>query len=256
MSARPAVLRDDPWAQRLLREMGSLPGSCWEWIETRGKVLKVDPYSGVALLELEGESCFVKLYRSRSWLHGRILRSGAGRPRRSQDAARNLLRAAVRVPKPRGCLWVGESVLTLAQGLAGAVELQLSWSAAPASPVRGELMMAAAESLARLHGSGFSHGDCKWNNLLWYEGGVYLVDLDAVRSSPPGSRRLARDLARFTLNAEELAVAPEDYEVFLTAYFSSLGIPREKTLAHMLPELQKLRSRHRHRYGEIGRPLW
>ena len=256
MSARPRVLRGSRWTHFLLNEMGVPTWGCWEWIEARGEVVKLDRFSCTALLELAGESCFVKLYRPRSRLHGRVLRATRGRPLRSQGVARDLLLAAVRVPEPRGCLWVGDGVLTLAQGLPGGEDLQRRWSTVPEPALRRELMSAAAESLARLHREAYGHGDCKWNNLLWHDGRVYLVDLDAVRPARPGSRRQARDLARFTLNAEELAVAPEDYQVFLEAYFSSLGIPREQPLARMLPELDKLRARHRRRYGEFGRALW
>jgi tRNA A-37 threonylcarbamoyl transferase component Bud32 len=239
-----------------LTELAAGPGDSWQWLQAHGRVLKCDEYSRTALLELGGEPCFAKLYLPRSRLHGRILRTAMGRPIRSQDAARELATAAVRVPQPRGCLWVGNSALTLTEGLEGSEDLQQQWAAAIDASARRRLLSAAAQSLAQLHLGAYSHGDCKWSNLLCRDRQVYLVDLDAVRRAPAGSRRQARDLARFTLNAEELAVEPGDYQAFLDAYFAILGGQRDVVIGRMLPELRKLRDRHRRRYGDRGRPLW
>jgi hypothetical protein len=85
---------------------------------------------------------------------------------------------------------------------------------------------------------------------------VYLVDLDAARPANVGSRHQARDLARWTLNAEELSVEAGEYRVFLDRYFAALGIPREAIIARMLPQLYRLRERHRRQYGKTGRALW
>jgi hypothetical protein len=239
-----------------LAELDARPGACRDWIEAYGQVVKLDHYSRTAILELAGEPCFAKLYQPHSWLQGRIMRTGLGRPLRSQEAARQLLRAAIRVPEPRGCIWVGDGVLTLSEGLPDSQDLQLRWGTATEPAARRQLMSTAAESLAQLHLRAYSHGDCKWSNLVCRGEQLYLVDLDAVRRSRPGSRRQARDLARFTLNAEELAVDSGVYAVFLEAYFSALEIPREGIIAQMLPELHKLRHRHRGRYGERGHALW
>ena len=205
---------------------------------------------------MAGESCFAKLYLPRNRLHARLLRSARGRPVRSQNAARDLLRADVRVPEPRGCLWLGDAALTLAEGVVEGETLQQRWQTLTDPPARHQLLSSVSESLARLHKAAYSHGDCKWSNLLCQGQRVYLVDLDAVRPAPVGSRRQARDLARWTLNAEELSVVPGDYRIFLDSYFSTLGAPREAIIVRMLPQLYRLRERHRRQYGETGRALW
>jgi tRNA A-37 threonylcarbamoyl transferase component Bud32 len=184
------------------------------------------------------------------------MRTALGRPLRSQEAARKLLLAAITVPEPRGCLWVGDGALTLSAALPKSQDLQQRWITTTETAAREQLMSMTAESLAQLHRGGYSHGDCKWSNLVCCGEQLYLVDLDAVRRATPGSRHQARDLARFTLNAEELAVDSGNYRVFLEVYFSLLAIPREAIIAQMLPELHRLRDRHRGRYGERGRALW
>ena len=51
-------------------------------------------------------------------------------------------------------------------------------------------------------------------------------------------------------------VDESEYEQFLERYFSALTLPRDAFIARMLPELRKLRERHRGRYGERGRELY
>jgi tRNA A-37 threonylcarbamoyl transferase component Bud32 len=250
------VLARGEWAQILLAELDGYPGAPWDWIAAHGRVLKHDRYGAAALVELGGEPCFAKLYLPRGRLHAHLLRSTRGRPVRSQDVARELLRVDVVVPQPRGCLWLGNSALTLAEGLINGDTLQQRWQTATGPAARQRLLSSVAESLARLHHAAYSHGDCKWSNLLCLGRQVYLVDLDAARHTPVGSRRQARDLARWTLNAEELSMEPSEYRVFLDSYFSALGAPREAIIARMLPQLYRLRDRHRRQYGETGRALW
>jgi hypothetical protein len=103
--------------------------------------------------------------------------------------------------------------------------------------------------------AGFAHGDCKWSNWLWAQGQLYLVDLDAVCQAAAGDRRQARDLARFTLNAEELSLQPALYDLFLEGYLSVTGLSRDMLMPPMLVELQGLRQRHLQRYGESGQRL-
>ena len=105
-----------------------------------------------------------------------------------------------------------------------------------------------------MHGAGFSHGDTKWSNLLWDGSTVTLVDLDAVRRSADRSRR-ARDLARFTLNAEEMNVPASLYDHFLESYQLATGENRAKLEKMTLRALHGLRRRHLKRYGPRGHRL-
>jgi tRNA A-37 threonylcarbamoyl transferase component Bud32 len=117
------------------------------------------------------------------------------------------------------------------------------------------VLHSAGESVARLHRAGYAHGDCKWSNLLWTGGQCYLVDLDGAGKAPIGSAKQARDLARFTLNAEELDIGPELYEFFLQGYLQGVSVSRSVAIDQMMPSLRLLRDRHLAKYGERGRRL-
>ena len=255
VTTNPRVLWGGSCAQRLTAELENRPGDTRDWLRARGQLLKLDDDSCAVLLEVAGVPCFIKWYRRRNSWHGALLKTRLGRPARSQDAARKLLRANVRVPEPRGALALPDGVLTLTDGIAEGEDLQRKWDRVDQAAERPLWLSVAAQSLARLHLAGYSHGDCKWSNLLINGDQLYLVDLDAVRKTAPGSRRQARDLARFTLNAEEMALERDQYDQFLERYFSMLSLPRDPFTARMLPELRKLRERHRGRYGERGREL-
>jgi tRNA A-37 threonylcarbamoyl transferase component Bud32 len=218
-------------------------------------VLKRDAHSLAGLLELSGKPVFIKLYLAKGPVQRLGFRLGRGRGLRSFDRARALLGAGVRVPEPRACVGCPGALLLQTEAVPGAVDLKARWRASPPEAVRRELMEAAGEALGALHRAGFAHGDCKWSNLLCAAEGVYLADLEAVRRAPLAASHLWRDLARFTLNAEDLAVSSGDYRAFIDSYVSASGIPREMLLPRTLPILLRLRGRHQRRYGERGAPL-
>jgi len=110
----------------------------------------------------------------------------------------------------------------------------------------------AASALENLHNAGFSHGDCKWSNCLWVADKLYLVDLEAV--SKRGKRQHV-DLARFTMNAEDLALPAQLFGVFLNHYFDSVEKTREELVPKILPVLKRLRTRHQLQYGSRGHKL-
>ncbi len=125
----------------------------------------------------------------------------------------------------------------------------------PAHDKFRQVLLGAGESVARLHRAGYAHGDCKWNNLLWTGQQCYLVDLDGAGKASIGSAKQARDLARFTLNAEELAIGPELYEHFLESYLQGVSVSRSVVIDQMMPVLRMLRDRHLAKYGERGQRL-
>jgi hypothetical protein len=91
--------------------------------------------------------------------------------------------------------------------------------------------------------------------MLWAQERLYLVDLDAVVTARAGSAQQARDLARFTLNAEEQELQPALYEKFLQEYLQLTTVSRQDLMRAMLTPLKKLRQRHQDKYGAGGQPL-
>lgn len=256
------ILRGPDWAGRLLARLDRPPADVAAWMEKHTGMLKRDAHSRVGLLELEGQSCYLKLYLAKSRWQRLGFQLGRGRGVHSFDAAAAIARHGLPVPEPRCCLLVSEGMLLLTEGMPGGRDLRSLWPGQPPAVEPELLMRTAGDILAALHGAGFAHGDCKWGNLLWDRGRFYLVDLEAVRkvnALTPGTGQMhgrqLRDLARFTLEAEESGVSPELYSVFIDSYLGHSGQPRSPVIAGMKPPLEILRRRHLARYGIEGRHL-
>ena len=166
-------------------------------------------------------------------------------------AARGVL-----VPRPLTCVLVAEGALVLSESMSEGGDYCQLWNANPGRETLNLMMRGAGETIADLHAAGFTHGDCKWNNLLWSEERCFLVDLDGARK-PRLNRasRRARDLARFVISAEEAGVPKAMLEEFLDSYLHRSAADRESLLRLMQPHLRKLRGRHLQRYGVEPQPL-
>ena len=255
MSVGYRVLRGQAWAQILCSAIEPAGENVGAWLGKHTQVLKEDEYSQVGLLQLGGELCYLKFYRPKSTLQQLRFRLGRGRAVQNFDSATALRTVAVPVPEARACLLVPGGMLLLAQGIAQASDLQVLWKRNCSSEVQENILHQAAHALACLHRQGFAHGDCKWSNMLWAQERLYLVDLDAVVTARAGSAQQARDLARFTLNAEEQELQPALYEKFLQEYLQLTTVSRQDLMRAMLAPLQKLRQRHQDRYGARGQRL-
>lgn len=255
MATSYRVIRGEHWAQALLAKLVDADRDTSAWMDAHTHLLKRDRYSQVGLLQLAGRPCCLKLYRCKSSLQSLQFALGRGRAVNSFDGGHSLRAAGVAVPEALALLRVPGGMLLLCSAIEQAENLQVLWPRVDSCATREQILDRAAQLLARLHSAGFAHGDCKWSNWLWAQGQLYLVDLDAVCQAAAGDRRQARDLARFTLNAEELSLQPALYDLFLEGYLSAMGLSREVLIPPMLVELQRLRQRHLQHYGEPGQRL-
>ena len=262
MPTRTDILRGSEWAERLEQRLATAPANTANWMEQHTRLLKSDTHSRVGLLRLSQQLCCLKLYLARSRLQKLGFRLGYGRGLRAFDRASELARRGLRVPRALACLLVPEGMLLLTEGMAASRDLRALWQDQPGAEQATVLMHAAAETLAALHGAGFAHGDCKWSNLLWCDGSCYLVDLEAVRDLTPDRSgqlplhpRQLRDLARFTVDAEELGVDKTFYELFLASYCAHSGCDRDRLVGAMQAALQTIRDRHWAKYGYPGDAL-
>ncbi len=189
------MLRGGDWAVEAMRQ---LPAAADSWLRQEGRVLKADRHSVVALVQLQGETCYVKSYAAKNVLQQGIFALGRGRATDAYDAAVALTDAGVAVPAAKACLLLEGSMLLVAQGLPAAQDLKAIWTQAPA-PIRPqELLQTAGETLAALHGAGFAHGDCKWSNCSVTRTSFTWWTWKPSRC-PLQHRKQARDLARFTV---------------------------------------------------------
>lgn len=255
MSANSTILRGDEWACELQDRLDSVDGDVTDWMVERTRLLKNDSTSVVGLLQLERGLCCLKLYRYQSALRRGLLYLGHGRPLRSFDTGQAMASQGLPVARPLACLRVADGGLLLTEGIADAQDMQSLWRAGPDNTRRRQLLLGSADALAQLHRSAYAHGDCKWSNLLCNGEQWWLVDLDATAKAPPGSGRQARDLARYILNAEEMAVSAAEFDVFLSSYLQGTGQSRQQVVGQVMAPLRKLRARHLARYGPRGEPL-
>jgi tRNA A-37 threonylcarbamoyl transferase component Bud32 len=231
-------------------------------MEQHTRLLKSDTYSRVGLLELRYQPCFLKLYLAKSRWQRLGVRLGYGRALRSFDMAGELVSRGLPVPAPRACVQVAEGMLLLTEGILESRDLRALWLEQPQPGLAELLMRSAGETLALLHRAGFAHGDCKWSNLLWSGGQFYLVDLDSVRqlkftaaaARSPLPRQL-RDLARFTVDAEELGASQQQYDRFLDSYCVAAQQERELLAAGIRSSAAPIRARHAKIYANAHKHL-
>ena len=240
------VLREAPGARAQI-DPGLIPSTgIFAWLERQGRILKDDTHSRVALVEIGGKWYFTKLYLGKSALQQVGFRLGRGRAIRAFDAAAALAATTFTTT----AVYAGSHSVTVGVSWSN---FQSLWQAQAAGAPR--MVQAAGLALAHLHVAGYAHGDCKWSNLLCSDGRILFADLEAVTGARPGSRAAARDLARFTLNAEDLSLPAAIYESFLTAYCDATRQTREKLVTAILVPLTTLRRRHLSRYGARGHTL-
>ena len=210
----------------------------------------------MGLLNVQGQLCYLKRYMAKSALQNMGFRFAIGRGVRSFDAATSLLQAGLMVPAPKTCLRGPGEILLLTQGMQDSSDLRALWLAGPNAQAAGEYLRLAAATLGALHLAGFAHGDCKWSNLLWSRQAFYLVDLDDVRRVKKSTGHALslhaeqlRDIARFTADAEALAVSPVQYQKFLEKYCAAMQCASGNLRELVRQPLELIRQRHKRKSG-------
>jgi len=258
----PRIMRGSMWAESLCEDLARAPADTVAWMEQHTHLLKSDTHSGAGLLEIRGQPCFLKFYRAKSRWQRLGFRLGYARALRSFDMAGALASRGLPVPAPRACVLLPDGMLLLTAGIPGGRDLRRLWLEQPDAGLAGLLMRGAGDTVASLHRAGFAHGDCKWSNLLWNGERFFLVDLDAVRNLKftaaaarfPLPRQL-RDLARFTVDAEELGASQQQYDSFLDSYCVAAKQERELLAGGIRSSAAPIRARHAKTYAKVHKPL-
>lgn len=249
------IQRDDGWAQSLLQAMGGDRADPCGWMRRETRILKSDRHSLVGLFELEGALCHLKAYRPKGVLQRLWFKGGRGRGVSAFDNARALREAGLSVPEPRACLFSGDVMLLLTEGIVDGIDLKSLWREEPAEALVNELMGRTGQCLAAWHRAGFCHGDCKWSNFLVAPDALYLVDLEGVEHTTREGAGATRDLARFIVNAEDMGLPQRQFGQFMASYCSVLDLEQEALASRVLPRMRSLRQRHLKKYGQRGHQL-
>jgi tRNA A-37 threonylcarbamoyl transferase component Bud32 len=249
------ICRGQRWGERLTQTLKGSELDEINWMEQHTRLIKSDAYSRVGLFQFGGRFCYLKFYRAKSIGQKMLFRLGYARGVHSFDAALKLLRAEVRVPVPLTCIESPCGMMLLTEGVLEAKDLKALWQETLGQSAQEELLRSAGRTLSSLHLAGYCHGDAKWSNWLWSGDEFYLVDLEGVKQVPIGSKWQLRDLARFVVNAEDLAVSQASFDCFVESYLT--GDPRSKdnTISAIMPALMALRKRHKAKYGVRGHRL-
>lgn len=249
------IVRSGALAQQVAERLRAYPGPVDSWMMAHTRILKEDHYGLVSLLDSHDAQCVLKYYGFRSRMHRIEYSLGRGRALHSHRAALTLRREGISVPEPLGCLRVPDGMLLLCEAIPGEGNLLQVWSREPSDSDAAQIMQVAGHTMGNLHMTSYAHGDCKWNNFLWDGRGITLVDLDGVHKAALRSPRQARDLARFTVNAEELSLSSEIYALFLQSYLQVVGATRQEAVEKMVPYVYSMRDKHMASYGPRGQRL-
>lgn len=249
------IVRSGALASLVASRLRTYPGPVESWMNVHTRILKEDHYGLVSLLDSHDAQGVLKYYGFRSRMHRMAYAFGRGRALRSHKAAVMLRREGISVPEPLGCLRVPDGMLLLCEAIPGDGNLLQVWANEPNDSDAARIMQVAGHTLGNLHMTGYAHGDCKWNNFLWDGQGITVVDLDGVHKAGLRSPRQARDLARFTVNAEELDVSSDTYSLFLESYLQIVGATRQEVVEKMVPFVYSMRAKHLARYGPRGQRL-
>jgi tRNA A-37 threonylcarbamoyl transferase component Bud32 len=244
MAGKVRIKRGDVWAARLKEQLKASPVGAAEWMEEHTQILNsnVDTLSG--LLQVDDELAYLKLYRFNSFRRKLQFRLGRAQSLRNFRRALDLGKKGLAVPKPLACLAVQQGTLLVTEGMSSGGNLAELWYNRAADDAFDAVMRSAGETLAALHVAGCTYGDCRWFNLFWNGERVYLTYFDVTRKSRVGGIQQARDLARFTANAEEFGIGSELFEHFLEVYLQGVSGTRREVVERMIRPLYRIRGQH------------
>ena len=255
MLDRAVILRGDAWAARLQGHLSAAPNDIHEWMAEHTHRLKKEQHKISGLMRLGGDFCFLKFYGFRKPLARHTLRFRTPPALRAYDTAAALRWKEVAVPRPRACLLIKRGILLLSKGIEASETLHYLYGGGLNDDLASHIMWAAGDEIAQLHLAGYAHGNLRWNNLLWGRDRFYITHLEqAVRVQPQSSAHW-RDLATFTVGAEEVGLDPWYYEQFLAAYMRRIEIDKEDLLARLQGPLGRVRNKHWERYGSYPERL-
>jgi len=222
----------------------------------RGKVLKRDPeHSVLVIAAAPGTARLLCKFFPEQGLVDRLWqRWGLDRPARMHRRLKRVAGRDLPIPPTLGHVSVtGVGAAWFCPLLPGFSLLHWAGDALPDTlRERAALLLPVVDTMLELHTAGFVHGDFKWGNVLRDGDACWLVDVDGLRTVPPGGfcRGKARDLARFLLDCDEAGVPEAEVRALLCRYAELAARPVDEVEARVTPILARLRERHRRRYGE------
>ncbi|HBC18125.1 MAG TPA: hypothetical protein DC022_05060 [Alcanivorax sp.] len=246
------VYRDAGPVSLLLDKAGVKP-----WFDGEHTVLKQGGKVEARLLRTPSGTVFVKHYLAKGVLRRLLAWVGVFRAQRMFRVSAALQDIGVRVPRPLAFLVEHRRDCSSSFFVCEALDAEDLKSVAVnrgLDAIGGafRLFDEVSNTLVRLHGAGYVHGDTKWANWMVTRGEpqLVLIDLDGVRKPLWfRNKRCGRDLARFLINARELKISEYIVEAMLANYARQRGRSVAQVCRDMGPAYDKLAKRHRKKYG-------
>jgi tRNA A-37 threonylcarbamoyl transferase component Bud32 len=172
------------------------------WIES-GRPLKLGRTATLAQVELDGRQLVVKRYNIKNLRHALARGWRPSRAWHSWCEAHRMRFLGIPTPRPLALI---ERRFGPLRGRAWLVTEYCPGPSLAETPLDEDGIRAVVELFRRMAAARVTHGDLKATNLLWNEGNLVLIDLDAARQHArvAGFRRAWRkDRARFLRNWPE-----------------------------------------------------
>lgn len=119
---------------------------------------------------------------------------------------------------------------------------------------RSQLLLALAKALAKLHGSGYVHGDTKLKNILFDGQRMIFVDLDSFQRQSR-HRSPARDVARVLVGLAEVGLTASGFSRFVNCYCDNSNKTRQSLQAEIRRMVAVFQLRHERKYGRRPVPI-
>jgi hypothetical protein len=230
--------------------------------------IKSSRYSRAAMVEIDrpdppfgAETFFAKEFCYKNYLHSFKPIFSRHRAQIMWRNSLHLLNCGINVPEPLGYLLKfkglscrgGYFFSKFLLGCDNLGTLALNSTKISQRLEFGGLIEALAVGVADLHNRKVIHRDLKWSNIMVLnrKNKFWFIDLESAKLCwfPPGLANLARDIARFVLNCQEVDINESIIERFLDTYARYRKITRESLDKPVTRVLKKLKEKHRKRYG-------
>ena len=228
------------------------------WFDSGNITLKRDKSITVKLLEENGskEKIVVKRFSSKNFLYHLKVWSKRERVFSLWDLTHSFQTVGIPTAAPLGYILEGKGLWRTVsyfytQYLEGADNLQnlsRQMDNFPAWLEKKMIIERFARLLARLHNSGYCHGDTKWANIMAdpKTGKFWLIDLDGATSGNALlSHEVRKDISRFLVDMVEFHLPQAVIENFTWHYCQARNMKHHHLHKKIAPQLQKTLARHK-----------
>lgn len=215
-----------------------------DWFAQNTRKLRVDSKKATGLVyDQNNKVMFVKRFHL-SCLWQRLLYTfGRDQTKRTFQISWDLLEAGISVPVPlavvRDLGGIKKALYFICEALPHALPLGTAMDQKITTETQEDYLEYLAKIIAKMHTSGFFHGDLKWNNILIDPEdlqAVHFTDLDGSgRLKGINKKKYAKDISRFCIDIYENLNDQKQVHSFITAYARHRALNPGQVIEDMRP---------------------